>query len=1387
MDNERTVVVYPNVPSVSRAGANRYQPIAPGFNYRVGEAAGPPTRENPFLRQHRANVSSGRITGPGQFRQAPLAGWMGDLTKEEIVNLIFHNRAPVVVQTQPAVHVYQHNLEFRPLGMLQTIAIGEDGAADRINRLYPPLNAEANANRVGASFISKIALAVILYIRSLPEAIEEVRQNVPRGNYLQAINAIPGTLLEIVSDNDRLREGVYCIIEFQIREESNDGEVYNVYRPVNKYESWFLNPEVLVNAPGERVVRAEVNANARAGRLINLGHPLSHLDIFYAIYRWFQVFQYIPYSNTATFIGVRLTFRQQNVNLPFQPEQVPFALRPPAAVYLRSEKIVKFAVEQKVVTVVCPATSAKNCLFFALRAGLSNGTATRYKRIKHSEHNVGETTQLKEDIRNSAANFFQAVDFIRKRLLRHKNAIQIMSSELDSICLYMNLQVIVYDHELKVIRQVITGNGSPVIPLMYFDSQRVQVYLGLPESSPEVAFGHIGFLQTTEELKSCPKCKKVYSGEHGFCSWKHNLPQEIKNRFRKAQSKHEEEEKKMCVVKSKRNDYAASINELNAKTDNDLLFYDFETFKEGEKEQFNVYAVGFYYRGYYSYYGINAMDSFLSFLSTIPKRKQGVLLIAWNGGRFDVKLILRAFLTVPKWKDVIKTEQLLINNNRILACTFTFPSGVFFRVFDPYNFFACSLKKACSDFQISEENTKKNFPHKIVMSYADIERRLTLRELNNPALYFGENGIALQHLWTEAEVAPFMVGNKVSLRLLSEFYLKADVMGMRELCITFFGMIYKTNRYECWNYLTASQMSYVAWHTSLSYDVKKKICFPPTMENYVAIRDSTYGGRVFVGRKQWNSRHLMDEPGLFSKIKDAIFAQQERIEQLKKRDPETITAEERLLSLSPHKVNVEHPLKYDSIHEYAVELDFYSLYPSVMHNYEYPLGIPAYVENMATISVDFERTGSLPLGFYCVKFTPPDFLFLAALPTRKRGMLKWDLVENQGWYTSVDLENAYVAGYTILFQCGWVYPLKGNVFADYIETCMKIKKEGDDTNNSSLRAYGKTSSNSLYGKMLQAVVRDTTVMVNSEQEANEFFASTIWESAMFIGDALLLGGSIPEVEFTKPYHLGAFILAYSRRENWKKFAVFDPLLINRPSSVFNNTIIPNVGQEDVRSGIINGPLYGDTDSMYVLKRNLVPELELKDDLGHIKNEDDVDFAKKAKKGKPGGVRLLWMINIAVKTYAYLYIRSDNTLHTCIKSKGIKTDLLNFTDFISATDHFGDIDYRGRLVDLGDSIRGPTGRASTASDFCKVFSVNLSRTFNKTSQTARVTLDYYYDMDPAGELTVPVGHVYADRFSGDEPSEIDELMDYVEGKEEERFLETQDAYQYRPLSPDLFDL
>ena len=203
-----------------------------------------------------------------------------------------------------------------------------------------------------------------------------------------------------------------------------------------------------------------------------------------------------------------------------------------------------------------------------------------------------------------------------------------------------------------------------------------------------------------------------------------------------------------------------------------------------------------------------------------------------------------------------------------------------------------------------------------------------------------------------------------------------------------------------------------------------------------------------------------------------------------------------------------------------------------------------------------------------------------------------------------------------------------------------------------------------------------------------------------------------------------------------------PGLIRRQSSVFPESVgtcAPT--SEQIIQGIRDAPVYGDTDSMYI-RGDQCAVMDLENSLGNLKNEDDVDREKNAKKNKAGGVRILWMISLTVKTYAYVYINSANEVRYKIASKGIPTTTLTFADYMFSAQNLCDIEYRGRVVDIGQSIRGGISKNTSAETFASVHSVHLQRTFDKTSMTARIALNDSFEMDPGGHITVPKGHIFA---------------------------------------------
>jgi hypothetical protein len=740
-----------------------------------------------------------------------------------------------------------------------------------------------------------------------------------------------------------------------------------------------------------------------------------------------------------------------------------------------------------------------------------------------------------------------------------------------------------------------------------------------------------------------------------------------------------------------------------------------------------------------------------------------------------------------------------------------------FAVFDPNQFMNKSLDAVCKDFGLADDEAKGIFPHKFITTMEQMENfhysdgasypsfnekcYITLEQLNDPKYYFDRDlihRIKVKEEWTEDMVAPFRDGHGIDIRLLCHYYLRKDCQALRAFCSVFFKAIaQEKGRYNPYRYMTLSQLSYTMWLNDFVDKSTRSLLVIPSEECYMSIKDATYGGRVFVGRREWKTTNPAFREYNVRRWVEGVLKLQTSD---KKWD--TLTEKERQALLHPDHLNFTHCLLYNNLkpHEYLVELDFFSLYPSVMYNYPYPVG-QAEVRNdlrHSRLEMAFQGDGRLPLGIFYIDYVPSENLFMAALPSRdEHGSLIWELRPGSGWYTSIDIENAWAAGYDIKLHKGFVWPEGRRIFTDYVDECMKNKIKGDRTGNASLRNYGKLMSNSLYGKLLQSIMPHQTEIVNSKEKMEAFFEKYIWEDVKFLGEHVVLHGLDPKPKLTRPYQLGAFVLAYSRRENWRHFAQFDSSYIQRASPCFPgiNPMLPTVS--NLHRTVLNSPVYGDTDSMYVRGDQLCSSLNLKNALGHLKNEDEVDFTKNKQKGKPGGVRILWFIALTVKTYAYVYIKSDNTLHVKIASKGIKTSLLYFNDFLKGADTFGKMK-PGREVDMGGMLKGLMSKGVEADKFSKVFATQLSRTFNKNEQAARWTVNDALEYDPSGVLTLPIGHVCSKEWEREENipkgkivlNKLQETVLKINAEREarqdlerqEEIQVEQDLNQYMPVDP-----
>ena len=160
--------------------------------------------------------------------------------------------------------------------------------------------------------------------------------------------------------------------------------------------------------------------------------------------------------------------------------------------------------------------------------------------------------------------------------------------------------------------------------------------------------------------------------------------------------------------------------------------------------------------------------------------------------------------------------------------------------------------------------------------------------------------------------------------------------------------------------------------------------------------------------------------------------------------------------------------------------------------------------------------------------------------------------------------------------------------------------------------------NALYGKMIQRPIYTKTTTISSNSEYWKFWGKHIITGVEKLGEKWVLSGTPKEVEIserciTKPTHIGAFILAYSRR-------------IMTEYIVESN---PYFDSGDVERKTENDFFYTDTDSlqMHVNNARLMTNLGNKN-LGGI--TDDLGDGCKIIRG-------LW---IAPKLYMLEYIKKD---------------------------------------------------------------------------------------------------------------------------------------------------
>lgn len=431
---------------------------------------------------------------------------------------------------------------------------------------------------------------------------------------------------------------------------------------------------------------------------------------------------------------------------------------------------------------------------------------------------------------------------------------------------------------------------------------------------------------------------------------------------------------------------------------------------------------------------------------------------------------------------------------------------------------------------------------------------------------------------------------KENLREDCLLYLRSDVMGLKELFDKLNTTIFNEHKVNITSYISTSSLSFNLWKRTIDkkYDIRL-----PTIEQEEAFRESVRGGRCYKSKSEFVSKQ-------YNEYKNRQTT-------------------------------------YEDIDDYIIDADVVSLYPSAMAQFEYPTG-----ECLKLDSGKKEMKGKM--GIYKIKYITNKRLAHAILGRRceKEKKLIWDLTDGEGWYSSVEIEDAIANGYQVEILDGYYWTQTGFVFKEYIEELFKKKEELSKQGKKGSVEYllSKLFMNALYGKQIQRPIYNKTVNITSVSEYWKFWSRYIINDITKIQEGLYEVSGIPrekeatEKRITKPTQLGSFILAYSRRIMLGYIKEANPYFDHKDTYQ--------------KEQIDNDIHYTDTDSLQ-MKAGCAKRMKNlgKKSLGMI--TDDLGDGCKIIKG-------LW---ISPKLYMLEYAKKGDTkTHFHFRGKGLSADKLS---------------------------------------------------------------------------------------------------------------------------------
>lgn len=757
-----------------------------------------------------------------------------------------------------------------------------------------------------------------------------------------------------------------------------------------------------------------------------------------------------------------------------------------------------------------------------------------------------------------------------------------------------------------------------------------------------------------------------------------------------------------------------------------LFWYDFETYAERgdmKRKALNVYAVGTYYNGEKGFkhgsvevcldYLLEKWEKLTSYTSKTDKKSglgfpvtHPVLVIAYNGCRFDVLFIMRYVLHSPRWKNssIRPLDNLLEATGRMLVVSF----GEHIKAWDPGQYLIKTpLSKACDDFKVDEHCVAKGvFPHRRIFGPETLDLYFKLddtevRGLNNEGGYFSEDKKRIKdrpYTRNNLEEEGIQVNDQGEVLLLDicKKYLEKDVEGLKQVTDKLADAFYKGFGVNIYAYLTISSMA-----KALAVDRNKEhwqdVFLPKTETEAIIFRASCYGGKVENVFTQFIAEGF-DVDELLSKV-----PQGDRME-------------------NGYEFK-DHGLKYEDFEKKAMrEVDMTSLYPAAMME-QYPIGpvIDFTPEEIAILNDpksngrEYDRIRKLQY-MVNVDFVPPPGLITPILPRHELdGRVLWSNEPGKDqWYTNVYLEIAEMAHYEIKYNKGIYWPSKFAIYKRWMEETYAVKAKGGVEKNAALKAAGKLAGNSTYGTTLTKDYDDAYQMSYCNADTAFFMEKNVIQRYIDFGDdVVLLLGHGKKRSRQSTTHQGSFVLSWAQKKMVAQQIVYNPMLLHNPQA----------GDYDyLRLCLKSERHYTDTDSFW-LPYELYCRFKdgsLKDELGYMKDESKekgLCLLRYGAGNKSYGCIMLVKEHEDKKTK----VKTMNYLYVMLKIKGI-------TERYAVLNHF--VDYFDPNIAHPDKIKKLTIRdtvqhnviKSIRYDFSKVWQQDMTRSLFKEPYMSRIRLD-----------------------------------------------------------------